>query len=159
MKELRGSLDAFEVKIGIVVSKFNEIIGKNLLEGSLQALKQMGANMDLVDIVWVPGAFETPLAAQAMIQTGQYQAIICLGAVIKGATPHFDYVCSTAATGISKLALEHTLPVIFGVLTTNTFEEALERAGGKAGNKGYDCAMTAIEMINLLRQIKPVIAS
>lgn len=155
MKEIRGNLDAFEMKIGIVISRFNEIIGKNLLEGALLGLKQLGANQELITCAWVPGAFEIPITAQALVDTEKFDAIICLGAVIKGSTPHFDYVCNVAANGIAKVAAESMIPVIFGVLTTNTFEEAIDRSGGKMGNKGYDAAMTAVEMVSLLKQIEP----
>lgn len=154
MDERRGILNANDMKIGIVVSRFNEIIGKNLLEGALLGLKQLGAKTDQINTFWVPGAFEIPLTAQTMLQVNKYDAIICLGAVIRGSTPHFDYVCGATTNGIAKISLESSKPVIFGVLTTNTFEEAVDRSGGKMGNKGYDSALAAVEMVNLLRQLK-----
>lgn len=154
MKEYIGKLQGKGLRIGIVISRFNELIGRSLLNGALDGLIRLDVDREDLTTVWVPGAFEIPMAAQQMAFSGKYDAIICLGAVIRGATPHFDYVAGQAAAGIARVAHESAVPVIFGVLTTNTIEEALERAGTKAGNKGFDCAMTAVEMADLLRQLK-----
>lgn len=154
MKEFIGKLQGTGLHIGIVISRFNELITRNLLTGALDGLIRHGVDREDITISWVPGAFEIPLAAQQMASAGKYDAILCLGAVIRGATPHFDYVCGQAASGIARVAQEYSLPVIFDVLTTNTIEEALERAGTKAGNKGFDGAMSAIEMVDLMRQLK-----
>lgn len=154
MVEFKGRLIASNhVRIGIVIARFNELITKSLLQGALDALERYGINKDSIDIAWVPGAYEIPLIAKQMALTNNYEAIICLGAVIRGATPHFDYVAGQAASGIAQVSLETNLPVIFGVLTTDTIEQALERAGTKAGNKGFDAAQTAIEMIDVLHQV------
>lgn len=152
MKIFEGSLIAQELKIGIIVGRFNEFIGGKLLSGAIDALKRHGVNEDDIEITWVPGAFEIPLVAKKMAKTQKYDAVICLGAVIRGATPHFDYVSGEVTKGIASVSLETEVPVIFGVLTTDTIEQAIERAGTKAGNKGYDAAVTAIEMVNLLKQ-------
>lgn len=154
MNEHIGALIGTGLRIGIVVARFNEIITKSLLSGSLDALKRHGVQDHDISIAWVPGAFEIPLAAQTMAGTGCYDAIICLGAVIRGSTPHFDYVAGQAASGISKAALDAGIPMMFGVLTTDTVEQAIERAGTKCGNKGYDVAVGAIEMIDLIRSLK-----
>lgn len=153
MRIIEGNLVAKDIKIGIVVGRFNEFIVSKLLGGALDGLKRHGVDEDSIEVSWVPGAFEIPLVAKKMAQTKKYDAIICLGAVIKGSTPHFDYVCAEASKGISSVSLSEELPVIFGVLTTDTIEQAIERAGTKAGNKGYDAAVTAIEMANLLKLI------
>ncbi|WP_394867195.1 6,7-dimethyl-8-ribityllumazine synthase [Paraclostridium bifermentans] len=153
MRIIEGNLVAKDIKIGIVVGRFNEFIVSKLLGGALDGLKRHGVDEDNIEVSWVPGAFEIPLAAKKMAQSKKYDAIICLGAVIKGSTPHFDYVCAEASKGISSVSLSEELPVIFGVLTTDTIEQAIERAGTKAGNKGYDAAVTAIEMANLLKLI------
>lgn len=153
MRIIEGNLVAKDIKIGIVVGRFNEFIVSKLLGGVLDGLKRHGVDEDNIEVSWVPGAFEIPLVAKKMAQSKKYDAIICLGAVIKGSTPHFDYVCAEASKGISSVSLSEELPVIFGVLTTDTIEQAIERAGTKAGNKGYDAAVTAIEMANLLKLI------
>lgn len=153
MRIIEGNLVAKDIKIGIVVGRFNEFIVSKLLGGALDGLKRHGVDEDNIEVSWVPGAFEIPLVSKKMVQSKKYDAIICLGAVIKGSTPHFDYVCAEASKGISSVSLSEELPVIFGVLTTDTIEQAIERAGTKAGNKGYDAAVTAIEMANLLKLI------
>lgn len=152
MRIIEGNLVAQDIKVGIVVGRFNEFIVSKLLGGALDGLKRHGVAEENIDVAWVPGAFEIPLVAKKMAQKDKYDAVICLGAVIKGATPHFDYVCAEASKGIASVALSTEKPVIFGVLTTDTIEQAIERAGTKAGNKGYDAAVTAIEMVNLLKQ-------
>lgn len=148
----QGKLVGKNLKIGIVVSRFNEFISKKLLEGSLDALHRHEVEEDNIDIIWVPGAFEIPLAAQKAAFTSKYDAIICLGAVIRGSTPHFDYVSSEVTKGVSKISLESKIPVIFGILTTNSLEQAIERAGTKNGNKGWDAAISALEMANLFKE-------
>jgi 6,7-dimethyl-8-ribityllumazine synthase len=153
MKEFQGHLNATGMRFGIVVSRFNEVISKSLLSGSMDALLRHGARRDDIVIAWVPGAFEIPLVAKKMAKSGQYDALICLGAVIRGSTAHFDFVAGQNAAGINNVALESELPVLYGVLTCDTIEQALERAGSKAGNKGFDVAMGAIEMVDLLRQL------
>lgn len=152
MKILEGNLVADGAKIGIVAARFNEFIVSKLVGGSLDALKRHGVEEDNIDVAWVPGAFEIPLVAKKMAVSKKYDAVICLGAVIKGATPHFDYVCSEVSKGVATVSLNSDIPVIFGVVTTDTIEQAIERAGTKAGNKGYDAAVTAIEMVNLLKE-------
>lgn len=153
MKILEGSLVAKEVNVGIIVGRFNEFIGGKLLSGALDGLKRHGVNDDEITIAWVPGAFEIPFMAKKMVMSQKYDAVICLGAVIRGSTSHYDYVCAEVSKGISSVGLESGIPVIFGVLTTENIEQAIERAGTKAGNKGYDSAVTAIEMINLMKEI------
>lgn len=153
MKVIEGNLVAEGIKIGIVAGRFNEFIVSKLLDGALDGLKRHGVSDENIDIAWVPGAFEIPLIAKNMAKNEKYDAVICLGAVIKGATPHFDYVCSEVSKGVANVSLNTEKPVIFGVLTTNTIEQAIERAGTKAGNKGYDSAVTAIEMVNLIKNI------
>jgi 6,7-dimethyl-8-ribityllumazine synthase len=145
-----GELSAEGKRFGIVVGRFNAYIGKSLLEGAQDCLGRHGADLDAVDVVWVPGSFEIPLMARKMAESGRYDAIICLGAVIRGSTPHFEYVASEASRGIAKVGLESGVPTLFGVLTTDTVEQAIERAGTKAGNKGWAAALGAIEMVNLL---------
>ena len=140
-------------RIGIVAARFNEFITSKLIGGALDAFKRHGGNEADVDLAWVPGAFEIPLVAKRMASTGKYDAVVCLGAVIRGATPHFDMVANEATKGIANVGLQSGVPVIFGVLTTDSIEQAVERAGTKAGNKGYDAMTTAIEMVNLLKQI------
>lgn len=154
MKTYEGKLVGDGLKFGIVVGRFNEFIGGKLLSGALDALKRHGAGQENVEIAWVPGAFEIPLAAKKMANSKKYDGVICLGAVIRGATPHFDYVASEVSKGIANVSLETGVPIIFGVLTTDTIEQAIERAGTKSGNKGFDAAVTAIEMANLLREIE-----
>ncbi|HZK27525.1 MAG TPA: 6,7-dimethyl-8-ribityllumazine synthase [Clostridia bacterium] len=153
MKVFEGKLISDGLKFGIIVGRFNEFIGSKLLSGALDALKRHDVNEEDIDIAWVPGAFEIPLVAKRMAETDKYDAIICLGAVIRGATPHFDYVSNEVTKGIAKVSLDTDSPIIFGILTTDTIEQAIERAGTKAGNKGYDAAITAIEMANLLKEI------
>lgn len=151
MKTIEGNLVAKDIKVGIIVGRFNEFIVSKLLGGALDGLKRHGVEEENIEISWVPGAFEIPLVAKKMAKSKKYDAIICLGAVIKGSTPHFDYVCAEASKGIASVSLSEELPIIFGVLTTDTIEQAIERAGTKAGNKGYDAAVSAIEMANLLK--------
>ena len=151
VKTIEGSLDASKLKIGIIVSRFNELISKGLLDGALDCLKRHGAKDASIDVIWVPGAFETPLIAKKVAK--DYDAVICLGAVIRGSTPHFEYVASEAAKGIAKVSLDTGVPVIFGVLTTDNLEQALERAGGKPGNKGFAAALSAIELANLSKEL------
>ncbi len=153
MRTFEGNLVAEGLRFGIVVGRFNEFIGGKLLVGAIDALKRHGVEEDNVEIAWVPGAFEIPLVAKKMAKTKKYDGVICLGAVIRGATPHFDYVSNEVSKGIASVSLDTEIPVIFGVLTTDTIEQAIERAGTKAGNKGYDAAVTAIEMANLLNQL------
>ncbi|WP_438315912.1 6,7-dimethyl-8-ribityllumazine synthase [Sporosarcina sp. FA9] len=148
-----GHLVGTDLKIGIVVSRFNEFITGKLLSGAEDALRRHGVDDKNVDIAWVPGAYEIPLVAKKMAVSEKYDAIITLGTVIRGATPHFDYVCSEVAKGVSAINMSEGIPVIFGVLTTDTIEQAIERAGTKAGNKGWDAGSAAIEMANLLKQI------
>jgi len=147
---IEGKLQADGKKFGIVVSRFNNFISDRLLEGALDALIRSGAAEDDIDIVKVPGAFEIPLLSQKMAKKGKYDAVICLGAVIRGATPHFDYVSSEATKGIANVSLQHDIPVVLGILTTDTIEQAIERAGTKAGNKGWESAIVAVEMANLV---------
>lgn len=154
MKTFEGQLLAKGFKFGIVVGRFNEFIGNKLLSGALDALKRHGAAESDIEIAWVPGAFEIPLATQKMAKSGRYDAVIALGAVIRGSTPHFDYVSAETTKGIAKVSLDTELPVIFGVLTTDTIEQAIERAGTKAGNKGWDAAMSAIEMASLFKSFE-----
>lgn len=152
-KVLEGNLVGNDLKIGIVVGRFNEFITSKLLGGAEDALRRHGVADENMTVVWVPGAFEIPLATKKLADKGEFDAIITLGTVIRGSTPHFDYVCSEAAKGISKVGMDYNIPVIFGVLTTDTIEQAIERAGTKAGNKGYDAAVGAIEMGNLYKNL------
>lgn len=151
---IEGDLTAAGRSFGIVASRFNDFIVRPLLDGALDAIKRHGGDLSSVDVVWVPGSYEIPLAARRLALSGRYDAVVCLGAVIRGATAHFDYVAGGAASGISTVALEADLPVIFGVITTETIEQAIERAGTKAGNKGFEAAATAIEMASLLDRIE-----
>jgi 6,7-dimethyl-8-ribityllumazine synthase len=153
VKLYEGRLVAKDYRFGIVVARFNEFISSKLLSGCLDALKRHDALEENLEIAWVPGAFELPLLAQKMAGTGRFNAVICLGAVIRGATPHFEYVTSEAAKGIAKVSLDSGVPVIFGLVTSDTLEQAIERAGTKAGNKGWDAALNAIEMADLLKKI------
>ncbi len=153
MKTYEGNLVAENIKIGIVAARFNEFIVSKLVSGALDGLKRHEVAEEDIEIAWVPGAFEIPLIASQMAKSGKYDAIICLGAVIRGATSHYDYVCSEATKGIATASLNTAIPVMFGILTTDTIEQAIERAGTKAGNKGYDCALGAIEMVNLMRSM------
>lgn len=153
MNVLEGKLVAENIKIGIVVGRFNEFIGSKLLSGAMDGLIRHGVNDEEVDVAWVPGAFEIPLIAQKMAASGKYDAVIALGAVIKGSTSHYDYVCAEVSKGIASASLNTGVPVLFGVLTTDNIEQAIERAGTKSGNKGYDCALSAIEMVNLIKNL------
>ncbi len=153
MNVFEGNIVAKDVRIGIVAARFNEFITSKLLSGAVDGLRRHEVQEDRIDVAWVPGAFEIPLVAQKMAKSGNYDAVICLGAVIRGATTHYDYVCSEVSKGIAQISLQTGVPVMFGVLTTDNIEQAIERAGSKAGNKGFDCATGAIEMINLLRAI------
>ncbi len=153
MNVLEGKLVAENIKIGIVVGRFNEFIGSKLLSGAMDGLIRHGVNDSDVDVAWVPGAFEIPLIAQKMAASGKYDAVIALGAVIKGSTSHYDYVCAEVSKGIASASLNTGVPVLFGVLTTDNIEQAIERAGTKSGNKGYDCALSAIEMVNLIKNL------
>ena len=150
----QGSLDGKSLRIAVVTARFNDFITERLQAGALDCLKRHGMAEDAVDTVAVPGAFELPLTALTLAETGRYQAVICLGAVIRGDTTHYDYVCNEAAKGIAAAGLKTGIPVIFGVVTTENTEQAISRAGGKSGNKGWDAAMTALEMANLLPHIK-----
>lgn len=152
MKISEGNLIGQGLKFGIIAGRFNEFISGKLVSGAIDALKRHGVEERDIEMAWVPGAFEIPLVAKKMAKTQKYNGVICLGAVIKGATPHFEYVSSEVSKGIASVSLETEVPVIFGVLTTDTIEQAIERAGTKAGNKGYDAAVTAIEMANLLKK-------
>ena len=153
MNVIEGKMTQDGIKVGIVVARFNEFITSKLLGGAKDGLVRHDVPEENIDVAWVPGAFEIPLIAKKMAKSGKYDAIICLGAVIRGATSHYDYVCNEVSKGIASVSLESEIPVMFGVVTTENIEQAIERAGTKAGNKGYDCALGAIEMINLVRQI------
>ena len=153
-KFVEGKLSAAGLRVGIVVGRFNSFIGERLLEGALDALIRHGADDSQITVARVPGAFEIPLATQKMAKSGKYDVLICLGAVIRGSTPHFDYVASEVSKGIAHVSLETGVPVAFGVLTVDTIEQAIERAGTKAGNKGFEAAVTAIESVNLLKVLK-----
>ena len=154
MRTLEGKVVAKEIKVGIVADRFNEFIVSKLVAGARDGLLRHDVKDEDIDLAWVPGAFEIPLIASKMAKSGKYDAVICLGAVIRGATSHYDYVCSEVSKGIASVSLSSDIPVMFGVLTTDNIEQAIERAGTKAGNKGYDCALGAIEMVNLVRQLK-----
>ncbi len=154
MKTFEGSLIAGKMKVGIVAARFNEFITSKLLGGALDGLSRHGVEEEDIHIAWVPGAFEIPLIASKMAKSGKYDAVICLGAVIRGSTSHYDYVCAEVSKGVATVSLNSDVPVMFGVLTTDTIEQAIERAGTKAGNKGYDCALGAVEMVNLIRAIE-----
>ena len=154
MKTFEGKLVLKEIKIGIVAARFNEFITSKLLSGAVDGLIRHDVKEENIHVAWVPGAFEIPLIASKMASSGNYDAVICLGAVIRGATTHYDYVCSEVSKGIAQDSLASGIPVMFGVLTTENIEQAIERAGTKAGNKGYDCALGAIEMVNLIRAIE-----
>lgn len=152
-KVYQGNLIGTGLKIGIVNSRFNEFITSKLLDGALDALDRHGVNDEDIEIAWVPGAFEIPITAKRMASSGKYDAVICLGAVIRGATPHFDYIAAEASKGIAQVGLKTGLPVIFGVITTDNIEQAIDRAGTRVGNKGAEAAVTAIEMANLFRSM------
>jgi 6,7-dimethyl-8-ribityllumazine synthase len=153
-KFIEGNLDAKGLKFGIVVSRFNSFISERLLEGAIDALIRHGAKETDIDVARVPGSFEIPLVAQKMAANGKYDALVCVGAVIRGATPHFEYVSSEVAKGIAQVSLKSGMPIAFGVLTTDSIEQAVERAGSKAGNKGFEAAITAIETVNLCKGFK-----
>ncbi|MDE6851846.1 MAG: 6,7-dimethyl-8-ribityllumazine synthase [Lachnospiraceae bacterium] len=153
MKVIEGNVVAEGFKIGIVGSRFNEFIVSKLISGARDGLVRHGVSDDDITLAWVPGAFEIPLAAKKMALSGKYDAVICLGAVIRGATSHYDYVCAEVSKGVAAVGLESGIPVMFGIVTTDNIEQAIERAGTKAGNKGYDCALGAIEMIHLNKQL------
>ncbi len=154
MKTFEGNLVAKDIRIGIVAARFNEFITGKLLGGAMDGLKRHEVSEDMIDVAWVPGAFEIPLIASKMAKSGKYDAVICLGAVIRGTTSHYDYVCSEVSKGIAHVSLNSDIPVMFGVLTTENIEQAIERAGTKAGNKGFDSAVGAIEMVNLIRELE-----
>ncbi len=153
MRSYEGNLDGTGLRFGIVLSRFNSFVTTKLLDGAMDALVRHGASSDDVGVAWVPGAFEVPLVARKMAEGGQYDAVVCLGAVIRGDTPHFDYVAGESAKGIARVSLETGVPVIYGIVTTETLEQAIERAGTRMGNKGAEAAMTAIEMVRLLRSM------
>lgn len=154
MNTFEGKLVSDGIKIGIVAARFNEFIVSKLIAGARDALLRHDVKEGDIDLAWVPGAFEIPLIAKKMAESGKYDAVICLGAVIRGATSHYDYVCNEVSKGIASVSLSSGVPVLFGVVTTENIEQAIERAGTKAGNKGYDSAMAAIEMVNLVRQVE-----
>ena len=154
VKVLEGNLNAAGMKFGLVVSRFNEFITGKLVEGAVDCLKRHGASEDKIEIAWVPGAFEIPQVTQKMAQSKDYDAVICLGCVIKGDTPHFDYIAAEVSKGVAAVGFESKIPVVFGVLTTDSIEQAIERAGTKAGNKGFDAALSAVEMANLFKRFK-----
>lgn len=153
MRKLEGNVVASDIKVGVVAARFNEFIVSKLVSGAQDALIRHGVNDDDITIAWVPGAFEIPFVAQKMASSGKYDVVICLGAVIKGSTTHYDYVCAEVSKGVASIGLSTGVPTIFGILTTDNIEQAIERAGTKAGNKGYDAACTAIEMVNLIKNI------
>lgn len=155
MREISGRMDGAGLRVGIAVARFNEFVTRPLLDGALDTLRRHGVAEEQITVAWVPGSFELPLVAKRLAESGAHDAVICLGAVIRGATPHFDYVSANMASGIFRAGYEAGIPVIFGVLTTNTVEEAIDRAGTKAGNKGRDAAIAAIEMADVLKQLRP----
>ena len=154
MKTLEGKLVASGIRVGVVAARFNEFITSRLLGGALDGLKRHGVREEDIQTAWVPGAFEIPLIASKMAKSGKYDAVICLGAVIRGSTSHYDYVCNEVSKGIAAVSLESGVPVLFGVLTTENIEQAIERSGSKAGNKGSECAEGAVEMVNLIRSLE-----
>lgn len=154
MNKLEGNVVAEGIKVGIVVARFNEFITSKLLGGAMDGLVRHDVREEDVDVAWVPGAFEIPLIASKMAKSKKYDAVICLGAVIRGETTHYDYVCNEVSKGIATVSLQSDIPVMFGVLTTENIEQAIDRAGSKAGNKGFDCAVGAIEMVNLIKEIE-----
>ena len=153
MKVYEGKVIGQKIKVGLVAARFNEFIVSKLVSGAVDGLVRHGVEDDDISLAWVPGAFEIPVVAQKMAESGKYDAVICLGAVIRGATSHYDYVCNEVSKGIAQVSLQSGIPVMFGVVTTENIEQAIERAGTKAGNKGYDCALGAIEMVNLMKQL------
>ena len=154
MKTYEGKLVNDGIKIGIVAARFNEFITSKLLAGALDGLKRHDVESDAVEVAWVPGAFEIPLIASKMAESKRYDAIICLGTIIRGGTNHYDYVCNEVTKGIATVSLKTGIPVLFGVLTTENIEQAIERAGTKTGNKGYECALSALEMVNVIRELE-----
>jgi 6,7-dimethyl-8-ribityllumazine synthase len=152
-RTLEGGLDGQDLTLAIVVSRFNQRLTERLLVGAQEALAKHGVDPERVDVVHVPGSFELPLTAQRLAETGRYQAVVCLGCVLRGETPHFEYVAGQAASGIARVGLDTRIPVIFGVVTADTLQQALDRAGGREGNKGFDAVLTAIEMANLLKKL------
>ena len=154
MNILEGKLVAGKMKIAIVAARFNEFIVSKLIEGARDGLLRHDIDEKNITLAWVPGAFEIPVVAKKLAESGKYDAVICLGAVIRGSTSHYDYVCAEVSKGIAQVSMQTGLPVMFGVLTTDTIQQAVERAGTKAGNKGYECALGAIEMVNLMKEIK-----
>ena len=154
MRVLEGNVVAKGIRVGIVAARFNEFITSKLVGGALDGLKRHDVKEEDIDVAWVPGAFEIPLIASKMAKSKKYDAVICVGAVIRGSTSHYDYVCSEVSKGIANVSLNSDIPVMFGVLTTDNIEQAIERAGSKAGNKGYECATGAIEMVNLIRALE-----
>ena len=154
MRTLEGKLVAEHIKVGIVAARFNDFVVSKLVGGCEDTLLRHGVRPEDIDLAWVPGAFEIPLVASKMAKSGKYDAVIALGAVIRGSTSHYDYVCSEVSKGIAQVSLSSQIPVMFGILTTENIEQAIERAGTKAGNKGYDCALGAIEMVNLIKEIE-----
>ena len=153
MNVISGLFNENQIRVGIVASRFNEVIVSKLIDGAVDGLSRHGVDMEKVDLAWVPGAFEIPLAAKKMAESGRYDAVICLGAVIRGSTSHYDYVCNEVSKGVAQVGMSTGVPTIFGVVTTENIEQAIERAGTKAGNKGADGAMAAMEMANLLKNI------
>jgi 6,7-dimethyl-8-ribityllumazine synthase len=153
MNKIEGKVVAEGIKVGIVASRFNEFIVSKLVGGAVDGLVRHDVKDEDISVAWVPGAFEIPLAAKKMAESGKYDAVICLGTVIRGETSHYDYVCAEVSKGIAQVSLSSGIPVMFGILTTDTIEQAITRAGTKAGNKGYDCALGAIEMVNLMKQL------
>ncbi|SDB21434.1 6,7-dimethyl-8-ribityllumazine synthase [Pseudobutyrivibrio sp. YE44] len=154
MKVYEGNLVSQDIKVGIVVARFNEFITSKLLGGAIDALKRENVKDEDIEVAWVPGAFEIPLIAKKMAESKKYDAVICLGAVIRGATSHYDYVCAEVSKGVAQVSMNAGIPVMFGILTTDTIEQAVERAGTKAGNKGFECGQGAIEMVNLIREMQ-----
>ncbi len=154
MKTYEGKLVSENIKVGIVVARFNEFITSKLLGGAIDGLKRENVKEEDIEVAWVPGAFEIPLIAKKMANSKKYDAVICLGAVIRGATSHYDYVCAEVSKGVAQVSMGTDIPVMFGILTTDTIEQAVERAGTKAGNKGFECAQGAIEMVNLIREMQ-----
>ena len=154
MRTFEGKLVAKDMKIGIVVARFNEFITSKLLGGAMDGLIRHNVSEENIDVAWVPGAFEIPLIASKMAALKKYDAVLCLGGGIRGSTSHYDYVCNEVSKGIASISLESGIPVMFGVITTENIEQAIERAGTKAGNKGFDCAVSAVEMVNLIREIE-----
>ena len=150
---IEGFITAKDMKVGIVVARFNEFITSKLLGGALDALHRHEAKDEDIDVAWVPGAFEIPVVAKKMAESGKYDAVIALGAVIRGSTTHYDYVCNEVSKGVAQVGLKNGIPVLFGIITTENIEQAIERAGSKAGNKGYDCALSAVEMVNLMKKL------